>query len=251
MKRATFNDIYYLGRTIEENNQLTHIHYPEMLSKYDANFIQFKKMPSIEEFIIAEEKLMQFHVQNKMEHVKFYFPADKNLSDGLLIYLKQNFYVVGFLELYSIQPNNFPRISHHPDTVIEMVSDANLNAFLTLQKELDRQFGEEYAEANQKIHLKNYDDPSVAMAVAFYKGEAAGSVNVYLSEETAEIDSLSVLEKFRNKKIASRLQQAVMRRFTEKTFILVADGNDTPRDMYMKQGYDYLGVRYEAMKLIK
>jgi hypothetical protein len=42
----------------------------------------------------------------------------------------------------------------------------------------------------------------------------------------------------------------VMDRFANNTIILVADGEDTPREMYQKQNYRYLGFRYEAQKVL-
>lgn len=40
-----------------------------------------------------------------------------------------------------------------------------------------------------------------------------------------------------------------MESFPEKTVILVADGEDTPREMYKKQNYQYHGFRYETQKV--
>ncbi|MDQ0268216.1 GNAT family N-acetyltransferase [Cytobacillus purgationiresistens] len=251
MQNTKFEQIHHFGETIFENHLYKHIHYPEMLVMYDANFLQFKRIPSLDEFRISEKHLMDFHLSNHQEHVKFYFPAQEHLPAELLFYLKQNFYVVGFLELYTIEPERFPTIINDPDIQVQFVEKENLALFLQLQKKWDLEHGEEFATRNQTVHLKNYHNTEVVQALAFYKGEPAGSVNVFLSQTTAEIDSLTVLETYRNKKIGSRLQQAVMKHYHDKTFILVADGEDTPREMYIKQGYQYGGFRYEAMKLVK
>lgn len=40
-----------------------------------------------------------------------------------------------------------------------------------------------------------------------------------------------------------------MNQFFDKTVILVADGEDTPREMYRKQHYQYLGFKYVVMKI--
>lgn len=65
--------------------------------------------------------------------------------------------------------------------------------------------------------------------IAFYKGKAAGSVDVIIKESTAEIDGLMVHEDFQKKGIGSRLQKSVMDQFKDKTIVLVADGEDTQR----------------------
>ncbi len=64
-----------------------------------------------------------------------------------------------------------------------------------------------------------------------------------------EIDNLFVDVSFRNKGIGSRLQKYAMEVFPNKTVILVADGEDTPKDMYRKQNYEYCGFSYEAVKV--
>ena len=86
--------------------------------------------------------------------------------------------------------------------------------------------------------------------MAYYQGLPAGAVDVIIAEETAEIDGLSVKEAFQKKGIGSRLQRFVMDTFADKTIILVADGEDTPREMYQKQNYQYLGFQYEIQKVI-
>ena len=70
-----------------------------------------------------------------------------------------------------------------------------------------------------------------------------------LSENTVELDNLIVLHPYRNKGVASRLQQYVMSQFADKIVILAADGDDTAREMYQKQNYQYLGYRYEVLKV--
>jgi len=44
------------------------------------------------------------------------------------------------------------------------------------------------------------------------------------------------------------LQQFVWNRAGERPVILVADGNDTAREMYQKQGYKKISERYEFLK---
>ena len=85
--------------------------------------------------------------------------------------------------------------------------------------------------------------------MAFYKGSPAGYVDVIISNETVEIDNLTVDESFQKKGIGSRLQKFVMESFPEKIVILVADGEDTPREMYKKQNYQYHGFKYETQKI--
>ncbi|UPG63753.1 GNAT family N-acetyltransferase [Metabacillus endolithicus] len=85
--------------------------------------------------------------------------------------------------------------------------------------------------------------------MAYYKGNPAGYVDIIISSKTAEIDNLAVDEEFRNKGIGSRLQKFAMETFPEKTVILIADGEDTPKEMYKKQNYQYCGFKYGVQKV--
>src|SRR5690606_20488073 len=98
-------------------------------------------------------------------------------------------------------------------------------------------------------HLRNYRDKSIQQFIAFYKGKAAGSVDVIIKERTAEIDGLMVHEELQKKGIGSRLQKSVMDQFKDRTIILVADGDDTPKEMYRRQNYLYLGKQYNLLKV--
>lgn len=62
MKEITFKDIYTLGNIAAENTQYTHFHYPEMLTRYDSNFIEFKTLPSLKEFKEVENYLSDYHL---------------------------------------------------------------------------------------------------------------------------------------------------------------------------------------------
>lgn len=37
--------------------------------------------------------------------------------------------------------------------------------------------------------------------------------------------------------------------FPKRVVVLVADGEDTPKEMYKKQNYQYYGLKYEAQKI--
>lgn len=251
MKNITFENIYVVGQVVFENNQYKHIHYPEMLLRYDSNFIEFKISPSLSEFKSAEIYLRNYHLKNGQNHVKFYFPPNKKLAEELVAYMKDSGYSIGFLELYAIQPKQFPLVADNPDVEVQVVTDKNLETFLELQYKHDLELGSEFANQKRELAKRNFEDPSIQQLLAFYKGVPAGSVDVIISKETAEIDGLVVDEDFQKKGIGSRLQKFVMEKYTNKTIILVADGEDTPREMYRKQNYEYLGFKYHSHKIFE
>jgi GNAT superfamily N-acetyltransferase len=251
MKQITFENIYTLGNIVLENKQYRHFHYPEMLIRYDSNFIEFKTLPSITEFEKAANYLREYHLKHGQKHVKFYFPANEKLTEELFEYMDQLGYVIGFTELYAIQPDQFPLVKKNPDIEIEVVTDKNFETFLTLQYQQDLEFGSEFADQKIDLHKRHFEEQNIQQLIAVYNGTPAGSVDVIITDETAEIDSLYVDESFQKKGIGSRLQRFIMDQYPTKIVILVADGEDTPREMYRRQNYQYLGFKYGAHKVFE
>lgn len=247
--QITFENIYTLGKVVFEDDQYKHIHYPEMLTRYDSNFIEFKNMPTLSKFKNAESYLREFHLKNGQHHVKFYFPANEKPGDGLIDYMNHSGYEIGYHELYSIQPDQFPFVKENPDIEIQAVTERNLETYLQFQYQLDLKYGSDFAIQSRELHKRNFDSQNIEQLLATYKGTTAGSVNIIIGNHTAEIDGLVVDESVQKKGIGSRLQKFVMEKFYNKTIILVADGEDTPREMYKRQNYKYHGFKYLSQKV--
>lgn len=251
MKNITFDHIYNLGKVVAENDQYKHFHYPEMLTSYSSNFIEFKHLPSLPEFKEAEHYLREYHLKQGQKHVKFTFPDNEKPSFELISFFNDNGYELGFMELYSIKPEQFPTLMNNPDIEIAKVTDESLEIYSNLQYQHNLEYGIEFAKQKNELIKRQFENPDIIQILAFYKGIPAGYVVVIVSEKTAEIDNLTVDEKFQNKGIGRKLQQYVMESFPEKMIILIADGEDTPREMYKKQNYQFQGFKYEAQKVDK
>ncbi len=132
-----------------------------------------------------------------------------------------------------------------------VVTDENIETYCKLQYQHNLEYGSEFAKQKHELIKRQLKNQNILQILAFYKGNPVGYVVVIISKETVEIDNLTVDEKFQNKGIGRKLQQYVMEAFPEKIIILIADGEDTPREMYKKQNYQYLGFKYEAQKVYK
>lgn len=249
MRPITFKDIHKVGQNILETERFRHIHYPEMLSRYNSNFIEYKTWVSQEVFLRDINYLREFHEKNGQKHVKFYFPAGGEIPAPLKTVLTEHTFEIEKMELYSLQPSMFPRVENHPDISVQAVNDANLEDFLSLQYQQDIQFGANFAEQKITLYKRFVEDPKIVQLLAYYKGIPVGSVHLILSEDTVEIDDFSVKPDYQRKGIGSRLQQYVMEYCSDKTVILVAEGSDTPRDMYQRQNYQLIDFQYEATKV--
>lgn len=105
MEKVTYKNIHKEGKRIKETSDWFHVHNEEMLLQYDSNYIQFKKMPTIQEFELVEDYLKTFHQKTGQKHLKFVFPENEKFTKDLLEYIVQNLhYEVGMTELYAIAP---------------------------------------------------------------------------------------------------------------------------------------------------
>ncbi len=129
------------------------------------------------------------------------------------------------------------------------MTERNLNDFIDLQYETDKQNGETFAEGKVDLNRQQFEDEKFIKVLAYYGGAPAGTMNVIVSDKFVEIDDLAVQEVFRRKGIGSQLQQFVMDRFPDHTVILVADGEDTPKEMYQRQRYKCAGFKYEVQRI--
>jgi len=248
MSHITFDHIEKIGQIIYEDDVCQHVHYPEMLSRYDSNYIQFKTMPSLTAFKKSEQILRTFHQKHNQKHVKFIFPSNEKISSDLHNYLTEENYDIGFLELYTIEPSHFATSVHnHVD--VQLVTKDNLAVFLKLQYEEDLKYGETFATEKQALLQRLFNDSHKHQLLAYYDGIPVGSTELIEEDTTVEIDNLFVLEAFQRKGIGSQLQQYVMQNFHNKIVILVADGEDTAREMYQKQNYVYQGFQYEVLQV--
>ncbi|HAM81927.1 GNAT family N-acetyltransferase [Ornithinibacillus bavariensis] len=245
----TFENIETKGHVIKENDLYKHYHYPEMLTRYDSNFIAFKRMPTMHEFKEAEVFLRNFHVNNGQNHVKFLFPPNQNVSVELVEYFNMEGYTSGINELYAINPANFPMVSENPNIQVEKVNAKNYEEYLKLQYDQEIQFGENFAKEKVKLHQLRFHSNDVVQFIVFYQDKPVGAVDVILSEGIAEIDNLFVIDSMQRKGIGSQLQRNVMDLYQDRTVILIADGKDTPREMYQKQNYQLMGFQCEVLKV--
>ncbi len=248
MNPVTFEDIYNAGIVASSSDTYIHYHLPDMPLYYDSNYIAFKRMPTIREFQKAEQALKVYHTARDQHHLKFTFPQDEPISKEVNAYLNRNDYDTGFLELYVLNPKDFPDVPPSSTIQVSPVTESNLEDFLHLQRIIDEQFGKEFAVQKRLQHKKNFSDPHVVQLVAAFDDELAGSVDLIVNEQTVEIDGLHVLEKMRHKGIGSQLQRWLMEQYPDKLVILVADGEDTPKEMYLRQNYKFAGYQYETVK---
>ncbi|GAA0593407.1 hypothetical protein GCM10009001_06970 [Virgibacillus siamensis] len=250
MEQFTFKHTNTIGHLIEGNELYDQYHYPEMPIRYDSSFIEFRRMPTLADFQQAEQYLTAFHQQHDQHHLRFYFADNQKPAGDLLEYISHQNYDIGFMELYVINPLDFPHIIN-TDITIEEVTDITLDDYLKLQYEADMEFGETFAKQKVGLNKHQFEANQYVQVIAYYHGDPAGTMDIYVGEKAVEIENLEVRSEFQRKGIGSQLQRYAMDRYHDSAILLIADGEDTPREMYQKQNYRYLSYKYELLKIVK
>lgn len=250
---VSFNAIATHSTLIDENEFFQHYFDPNALFKYDSNFFQLSYSPTKEEFLLIEEMHQFFSIQNNLEHVKFYWPQDEGIRIDTLNYLNEKNYGLEKLELYSIDSSQYPFMDSNADITIEVVEQNRLDAFKTLNYVEDLTLSKAFAEAKRPYYDRLFNESSVRLLLASYKGNPAGSCIVIKNDEGLEIDDLFTLPSYRHKGVASAVLNYVAKDAlrNHSLVFLLADAEDSPREMYLKYGFQLEGFRIGAQHIFE
>lgn len=248
--QPTFKDVYTAGLVQTTNELYTHIHQPDMLIRYDSNYVQFNQNPSLEEFLAVDNYLREFHQKTGQEHLRYHLPENSTPTKELTDFLTKNNYDSGLLELYSISPNEFRSPKEANTIIVESVTKSRLDDLLDIRHAHDLIYGEEFANLKKKLNQKQFNDPKFNQIIARKDNDILGYLDVIVSNSLVEIDNFMVKENCRKQGVGSLLQQLVMDTYQNHKVILVADGDDTPRLMYQKQNYKKEAAQFEIQKIL-
>ncbi|MCC5894643.1 MAG: GNAT family N-acetyltransferase [Alkalibacterium sp.] len=247
-----FNTLYTYSAPLDQNDFFIQYYNPNALFRYDSNFFELLYSPSVEEFKLIEDMHWQFSLDYSLTHVKFIWPQDQGILLRTLDYLSQEAYGLEKLELYSITPQAF-KGTPNKDVVIETVDSSTLQTFKAINYVEDLESSKSFAEKKQSFYDLIFDDSAVTLRLAYLNSIPVGCCITIEQSQTIEIDDLFTLPDYRGARIAGTLQSAVMSAAfnSDKKVILAADAEDSPKEMYIKQGYCYEGFRIGAIKRLK
>lgn len=246
---VTFNDTKRDAEWYADYERYTHYHTPSQLIKYYANYYEYNELPTLEQFKQDIKDQQRFHLERGQQHLLFIFPENVELTEELLNYGETEGLTLEKMELYRADTSQLEANNHPSVDIVEVLERGKaFNDFLVVCRESEIEYGEDFVELKRQTHTRDLLDPSVVQLVAYIHGEPAGKLEAILNERTVELDDFYVRAVFRGQGIGSMLQQFVWNRAGERPVILVADGNDTAREMYQKQGYKKISERYEFLK---
>lgn len=247
----TFDSTTVKAHLIEENEFYQLYHNHEALFMYDYNFMRLKYLPTLEEFKLIEKIQIEFSEDMQMDHVKFYWPENRGFTEPIIEYLSQNGYGLEILELYAIEPKDFLSLHSNSEVTVEFVTEETLADYKAINRIQDQEIGGKFAEQKQDLYELDFENPAILQVIAYKDSQPVGGVDLLIGEETVEIDNFFVLESFQRQGIGTEIQRFVMKVADERTVLLVADGEDTPKEMYAKQNYTYISYQAGALKEFK
>lgn len=245
---VSFEDIEHNSTLQEENEFFKHFYNEEALFRYDSNYFQLKYQPILAEFELIENMHIDFSQKVGLNHVKFLWPENTGFTPEIIQYFEETGYGLEMLELYIICPENFVPSQTNSHIEIVQVTKESLPEFKLINYKEDLTIDKKYAENMQPFYEKLFTLNDYIFLVAYLNDKAVGSVILIESDHYVEIDDLFVVKEHRYQAISTEIQKTVMELANkrQKNVILVADAEDSPREMYKKQGYNYISYQVGA-----
>ncbi|ASE33424.1 GNAT family N-acetyltransferase [Mammaliicoccus sciuri] len=247
---VSFKDIETDGKVLTETNRYIHYQTLDKRIQYDSNKIVYKEMPDLDTFKADEAMLKEIHQKNNQPFLKFVFPENETIDIELREYLKLQGYETGWLELYINSEKNFESDDNQEVEVV-LTNEDNIVDFLNVSYEQDEAYGKDYADLKVELNKEQLHSDNPIQVLSYYKGKPVGMLLIWMNEKYVELDSFGVREIYRRLGIGTKMQAFVAEIAKDKPIILVADGEDTAKDMYKRQGYIYSGFQFETLKEYK
>lgn len=247
----TFKDIETYSEIVEDNELFSQYSNHDIPNQYDANFMALKFTPTLEEFHLLEKMQRDYQTSVDQTHLKFTWPQNQGLSVPLLDYLNDTEFELGMLNLYWVTAAAFVQKPLNPLIEIKTVTADTLPDFLQLNYEEDSTVSPAFAEHKQQVYQHQFHRQGVEFVLAYLASEAVASYISITSNHYIEIDNLLTASNKRQQKIAQTALHFTVKKATatQKSVILVADAEDTVKEMYEKMGFQMAGYQISVQKV--
>lgn len=240
-------NIFQEGKIFSDDQVKTIYLTPEEPLVYDANKWVYKEMPTIKDWKQHMEMQQSLHRQQYSDHLAFTFPENTPLSQVWLDEIKDCGFELGCMELYAIESQNIRR-SQNNHVEVKFVTDQNLEDYIAIYRQFSEPFGLEYAEESIQVIRDQFHYESKSRIIAYENNTPVGILDLIITNKTVEIDGFGVLENFQRRGIGQTMQSFVADVSDDKVIILIADGEDSAKHMYIKQGYIFISYCYQILK---
>lgn len=171
---------------------------------------------------------------------------NNNLSNDILSIIPSD----AMVDLFGIYKLDFSRIDSWKENtnchIAKVCSQTQVGELVDLEiDEYGEKYGKDFCERSTQYFGDIYlSDFGVNAYIAYLFDEVVGKCQLLIDGSIAKIEYLDIKKTARNKKIATTLLKKVATIAMQQgatTIYLVADENDTPKEMYGKMGFSKVG----------
>ena len=247
MANITLNNIFQPGNIYAEDEDKVIYLTPQIPLVFDANKWVYKQMPSIKQWKADIATQTHMHKQQSSNHLTFTFPENIELDQQWIALINQEQFELGLMELYAIEPQNFKKYVDS-EVEVKVVDEHTIDDYISVHSQFAAPYGEEYVRESSNMIKNQYINDAKTRLIAYKQGVPAGILDLIIDETTVEIDGFGVLACHQRQGVGSVMQSFVAELAMQKPLILIADGEDSAKEMYVKQGYVFISFCYHIVK---
>ncbi|WP_436854738.1 GNAT family N-acetyltransferase [Staphylococcus caeli] len=244
---VSMSDIFQEGTIYSDDQRKTIYLTPNEPLVYDTNKWIYKTMPTLETWKVDQSAQLSMHHNQGSSHLAFTFPENISLSAEWLHEIETLEFELGLMELYAIEASEVNAIEYH-DLHIAFVTKHTLEDYISVHRLFAQPYGQAYVEQSVQVIRDQFESEQKHRVIAYKEETPVGIMDLIIGRDTAEIDAFGVVHEYQKQGIGSAMQAFVATSVKDKTIILLADGEDSAKDMYVKQGYTFISYCYQILK---
>ncbi|MFV8291851.1 GNAT family N-acetyltransferase [Aerococcus viridans] len=252
MQAFTFDNMFTLADTYDETELYYFIGNRKVPSMYSNNKIVLDFVPTAEELDILEDNFLDYAYELNLSYYSFVLPMNQPLAPDLFASIGEVGYEISLTKLMVLDPADFKATTKAKDTygdrlVLKEVDSSIEQDYFNFNQVFDKAIDDSGQFAAQKLNYYPWflaENNTTALAV-YIDNKLVAITDVIRLAHAYEIDNFQVLDDYQRQGIGSLIQQWVCDKALAegKMVILSADADDTPYDMYIKQGYQDVGMQ--------
>ena len=260
MQAFTFDNMFTLADTYDETELYYFIGNRKVPSMYSNNKIVLDFVPTAEELDILEDNFLDYAYDLNLAYYSFVLPMNQPLAPDLFASIGEVGYEISLTKLMVLDPADFKATTKAKDTygdrlVLKEVDPSIEQDYIDFNQVFDKAIDDSGQFAAQKLNYYPWflaENNTTALAV-YIDNKLVAITDIIRLAHAYEIDNFQVLDDYQRQGIGSLIQQWVCDKALAegKMVILSADADDTPYDMYVKQGYQDQGMQISLNRKIE
>lgn len=260
MQAFTFDNMFTLADTYDETELYYFIGNRKVPSMYSNNKIVLDFVPTAEELDILEDNFLDYAYDLNLAYYSFVLPMNQPLAPDLFASIGEVGYEISLTKLMVLDPADFKATTKAKDTygdrlVLKEVDPSIEQDYIDFNQVFDKAIDDSDQFAAQKLNYYPWflaENNTTALAV-YIDDKLVAITDIIRLAHAYEIDNFQVLDDYQRQGIGSMIQQWVCDKALAegKMVVLEADADDTPYDMYVKQGYQDQGMQISLNRKIE